>query len=155
MKRSSKDPEASLYRVGWLRLNMAAAYALGQKPIDAAYFERPPAERELLRVLLVWDRQLGHLTLRGGEGPFTLNVYCRRAKVEHGKTIQPLFMILIPAKFLRVSKGLGVPSTRRFTLVKVAERTLVLDRQGGAVKVANQRLRGPCGPYRRNPRSIS
>jgi hypothetical protein len=60
---------------------------------------------------------------------------------------RPLFMIIMPLEFLRASKGLWVSSTHRFTLDQVAEKTLVLDRELG-VKVANQRLRGPKGPYR-------
>lgn len=132
MKRKSiTDIDASLYRNGWLRLSMGAALALGQSPIDGAYFERTASERDVLRVLLEWDRLSGRLTLRGGEGPHKLRVYARFAKGGTRKLIQPLFMIIVPSKLLRASKGLRVPSTRRFTLTMVAERTLVLDRAGG------------------------
>jgi len=157
MKKRSKvtDLEASLYKSGWLRLNMGAAYALGQEEVDDAYFERPPAERSLLSLELVWDRQKELLTLRGGQGPFKLRVYSRSLREgELRKSIRPLFMILVPRKFLRASRELGVPSTRRFTLVKVADRTLVLDRAGGGVKVT-RRTPWPRRPYRRNPRSTS
>lgn len=153
MKKRSRvtDLEASIYKIGWLRLNMGAAYALGQEPMDDTYFERPLAERNLLRVELVWDRQSERLTLRGGKGPFKLHVYSRSLRDgELKKSIRPLFMILVPKKFLRASKGLWVPSTRRFILEKVADRTLVLDRAGGGVKVTHRRPHRPKRPYRRN-----
>jgi len=144
--------EASLYKIGWIRLNMAAAYVLGQEVVDEAYFEQPPTERNLLSIELIWDRQTERLTLRGGKGPFKLHVYSRSLREgELKKSIRPLFMILISSKFLRISKGLWVPSTRRFVLENVADRTLVLDRAGGGVKVTH-RSRGPKRPYRRYSR---
>ena len=147
-KSEDSDLAASLYRIGWLRLSTAAAYALGQQPVDSAYFDGP--ERDLLSVDLQWNREKGRLTIRGGKGPFKVRVY-RRGRLREDGTMttgaRPLFMIIIPSKFFRASKGLWVPSTHRFTLERVAEKTLVLDREVG-VKVANQRLRGPKGPYR-------
>jgi len=145
--------EASLYKIGWIRLNMAAAYALGQEIVDDAYFEQPPTERNLLSIELIWDRQNKILTLRGGKGPFKLRVYSRSVREgELRKSLRPLFMILISSKFLRASKGLWVPSTRRFTMQKVAEQTLLLDRAGGGVKVTHRTPHRPKRPYRRNPR---
>src|SRR5215207_3599176 len=147
-KSADSDLEASLYKIGWLRLSMAAAQALGQEPVDIAYFDRPV--RDLLSVKLEWDREARRLTLRGGEGPFKVHVYRRGRLRENGTRTtgaRPMFMIIIPSKFLRASPGLWVSSTHRFTLEPVAERTLVLDRDLG-VKSANRRLRGLKGPYR-------
>jgi hypothetical protein len=45
--------EASLYKIGWIRLNMAAAYALGQEVVDDGYFGQPPTERNLLSIELI------------------------------------------------------------------------------------------------------
>lgn len=157
MKRKANDTdlEASLYRKGWLRLSMGAAYALGQDRIDAEYFERPRAD---LRVSLEWDRENKRLTLRGGEGPFKLKVYSRRWFKKDGspQVIRPLFMIITPRKFRVASKGLWVPSTHRFTLQKVGEKTLVLDRGAGGVRVKQRpRRRRKNRPYRnrRMPRT--
>ena len=147
-KSADSDLVASLNKIGWLRLSMAAAHALGQQPVDAAYFDGP--ERDLLSVNLQWNRVKRRLTLRGGEGPFKVRVYRRGRLRENGTRTtgaRPLFMIIIPSRFFRAAKGLWVPSTHRFTLERVAEKTLVLDRELG-VKVANQRRRGPKGPYR-------
>lgn len=147
-KSDDSDLEASLYRKGWLRLNLGAAQALGQELIDTAYFDRPV--RELLSVKLEWDREARRLTLRGGEGPFKVHVYRRGRLRENGTRTtgaRPLFMIILPSRFLRASPGLWVASTHRFTLERLAERTLVLDRDLG-VKSANRKLRGPKGPYR-------
>jgi len=133
--RRTEDLEASLYKNGHFALSMAAAYALGQIAIDAKYFERPTSERDLLSVSLEWDQWAMRLTLRGGEGPFKLHVYSRSLVVQgKRKLIRPLFLIIIPSKFLLASKGLRVRSTHRFKLARVADRALVLDREGGGVK---------------------
>jgi len=149
-KPTDIELEASLYRSGWLRLSMGAAYALGQERVDAEYFDRPRAHEDLLSVSLEWDRENKRLTVRGGEGPLKLKVYSRRWFPEGGspRSIRPLFMILTPSKFRRASKGLWVPSTHRFPLQKVAEATLILDRSAGGLKVKHRRRRRPNRPKR-------
>lgn len=125
-RKGSVSLSATLYKVGWIRLSAGAAFALGQGPVDESFFSQPPAERPLLGVSLHWDHAARQLTLRGGEGSFKLHVYHRPGS--------PLFLI-IAGTFIRSQRGLWVPSSRRFPLVEVAERTLVLSRGGGYVRV--------------------
>lgn len=131
-RAASVSLSATVYKVGWIRLSAGAASALGQGPADESFFSRAPAERSLLGVSLHWDHAARRLTLRGDEGPFKLHVYHRPSS--------PLFLI-IAGTFIRSQRGLWVPSSRRFPLIEIAERTLVLNRGGECVRVKRPRSR--------------
>lgn len=131
-RKASVSLSATLYKVGWIRLSAGAASALGQRVVDESYFSQPCAERPLLGVSLHWDHAASQLTLRGDGGPFKMHVYHRPAS--------PLFLI-IAGTFIRSQRGLWVPSSLRFPLVEIAERTLVLDRGGEFVRVKRPRSR--------------
>ena len=126
--------EATLYKIGSIRLSPAAALALGQAPVGPDFFNQPPSERSLLRASLHWDRSAGQLTIRGGEGPFKLHLYHRSSS--------PLYLI-IASSFFRRSRGLPVRAARRFPLLNLGARTLVLDREGDSVKVSRPRSSRP------------
>jgi hypothetical protein len=135
LETTVKPPQATIYKIGTIRLNASAAEGLGLEHVDADYFSRPLTERQSLSISLDWSRSSRLLTIRGGDGPYRLHVYPKAGTL-------PCFLIIASA-FFRQAVGLRVPAARRFGLVEIEERALTLNRDDPySIKVSRRRRRG-------------